>query len=240
MNLCRFYCENINENNATLNNIETRHLKVMRLNSGDSVEMVDGKGGLAIGIIEKIGKKDTLVKIENFKTYPEVNSGKLILAVSPAKGDRFDWMISKCTELGADIIVPTIYHRTVKLAKGQKQFDRWQNIAISAIKQCGRLWLPQIYEPMNLENAFQILNNKFNNTTFFICRPGKNQLCLDKMDLQGENICGFIGPEGGMTESEESYLINKGCADLSLNENILRVETAGVCFCSIIGYTKVR
>ncbi len=236
MSFHRFFCPEILSQKAIIIGSEAKHIRVMRLNPGDQVQLVDGLGKLADAVIEKIGKNEVSLTVQNIQTQQSGKNGKLAIAVSVAKGDRFEWLIAKCTELGADWIIPTIYERTVKLAKGAKAADRWHSIAVSSMKQCGRLFLPAIDEPAALEQAIaKISAQKYK---IALCTPEKKDLPLDKVDFSTENICGCIGPEGGMTDNEERLLMEKGAAMLCLNRNILRVETAAVAFCSIGRFYK--
>lgn len=234
----RFYCENLVDGDlhAQLSPIEARHaISVMRLKAGQEIELVDGKGGLASGIIDFISKKTVSIKITDLTRAEEKKQGKVVIVTSLAKGDRFDWLISKCTELGADRIIPVIYERTVKLAKGSKAHQRWQNIAISAMKQCERLFLPTIDEPVSLDQAInklkadypacKIIVGSLSDEAVAVCRA--NTDCKD-------DIAAFIGPEGGLTEKEEQIIIDSGAIPVILGENILRIETAAVAFAAVL------
>ena len=84
-------------------------------------------------------------------------SRRIIIAVSVPKGERFDWLIEKCTELGVERICPVIFERTVRQPGNPKALDRWMNLAISAGKQCKRLFLPQIDPPTNSQDCIEAI-----------------------------------------------------------------------------------
>jgi 16S rRNA (uracil1498-N3)-methyltransferase len=115
MRTLRVYCETLESNQAVLDGVESRHLsKVLRLGPGDEIEVFDGKGLLANAVVEHLSRDSVLLRLVKKTQIPPKTSGRVILAVSIAKGERFDWMIEKCTELGADHIAAVQYDRTVK------------------------------------------------------------------------------------------------------------------------------
>lgn len=234
MTLKRFYCENISGNEVELCEQETRHAAgVMRLGKGECVEIVDGKGGIATAVIENAGRKKMLLKIENFKKVPPKQSGRVIIATSIAKGDRFEWLISKCTELGVDRIVPVIFERTVKLAKGDNAVDRWKNVAVSAIKQCGSLFLPIIDRSVAFSKAIELIKAEYPLVKLVVGWPGDEAIDVDTLDIIGTDVSAIVGPEGGFTQAEEKLLSQTEIQKVNLGENILRTETAAIAFGAI-------
>ena len=210
---------------------EARHIaKVMRAKIGDRLELFDGTGVLAESVIEGIaGKKIVLKILQIIKAEPRVEK-RIIIAASIAKGERFNWLISKCTELGVDKIVPVIFQRTVKQPKNKKIVDRWNSLAISSAKQCKRLHLPKIVTPIQFKDAIEELKST-GQILFGSC--DKDSQTADSFELNSDTIV-FIGPEGGMTKAEEELLGNSGAKPVSVCDTILRVETAAVAFAAIL------
>jgi 16S rRNA (uracil1498-N3)-methyltransferase len=234
MTLKRFYCENISGNVVELGEQETRHaVGVMRLGKGECIEVVDGKGGIVTAVIENAGKKKILLKIESFKKVPPKQTGRVIIATSIAKGDRFEWLISKCTELGVDRIVPVIFERTVKLAKGDNAADRWKNVAVSAIKQCGSLFLPVIDRPIEFSKAIEIIKAEYPLAKFVVGWCGDEAVNVDMLDIIGKDVVAVVGPEGGFSPADEKLFMQIEIEKVSLGENILRTETAAIAFGAI-------
>ena len=158
----RFYCEEITEPAVELGGAEFRHLNsVLRLRAGDKLELFDGAGALAEAMISDVGKRKAVLRVENIEREPERSAGRIIIAVSIAKGQRFDWLIEKCTELGVDRICPVIFERTVKQAGNPKAGQRWRNITIAAAKQCRRLFLPVIDSPTTLTEAIETIKAEY-------------------------------------------------------------------------------
>lgn len=234
MTLKRFYCENITGDTVELDEQEARHaVSARRLGEGECIEVVDGKGKIATAVIEKTGKKKMLLKIESCKQAQPKQSGRVIIATSIAKGDRFEWLISKCTELGVDRIVPVIFERTVKLAKGDNAADRWKNVAVSAIKQCGRLFLPIIDRPVEFSKAIEIIKAEYPLVKFVVGWCGDEAVNIDTLDIIGRDVAAVVGPEGGFSQAEEKLFSQMEIGKVSLGENILRTETAAIAFGSI-------
>ena len=139
-----------------LDAVEAHHLiHVMRVSKCQCVELFDGCGTIAEATIVKLKRKDVTVNVEHIENVAPRQTGRVIIATSTAKGRRFGWLISKCTELGADAIIPVLYERTVKLAKGKNVIDRYTKLMITAAKQCGLNFLPIVSEPAPLTEALE-------------------------------------------------------------------------------------
>jgi 16S rRNA (uracil1498-N3)-methyltransferase len=230
MTLPRFYCESLTGSKAELVGAEAHHLAVLRLGPGTQVELFDGSGALATAIVSSIRKNVVSLDIEQVRQTDPPKSRRIIIAVSVPKGVRFDWLIEKLTELGVDRICPVIFERTVRLPANPKALDRWFNLAISAAKQCKRLFLPQIDPPANLRDCLESIKKDTPN-----CRIIAGAISGDCPSLVGlpfgqSDVAAFIGPEGGLTDNEESFLKNHGVQFIRLSDTILRTETAALAF----------
>jgi 16S rRNA (uracil1498-N3)-methyltransferase len=203
----------------------------MRLQTGAAVELIDGKGTLAKAIITKIEKNLARFAILDTQVFPNKENRRIIIAPSIAKGERFDLLVAKCTELGVDAISPVIYDRTVKQSI---QLQRLETIAIESAKQCHRLFLPAISQPMNLPQAIEKLKNDYPNAKLIFGSLSAGSISIMEFDT-GENDCiAFIGPEGGLTETEEKMLKEVNAQPVSLTETVLRIETAAIAAASIL------
>lgn len=159
MRTTRFFCDTINPNTAVLTDSQFRHLtKVLRLNKGDTVELFDGNGTVAEANIEKIEKDRAVLTIKNIKNHPKPDKRRIIIASSIAKGERFEILVAKCTELGVDQIVPVIFERTVKQSL---QHKRLETIAVESTKQCQRLFLPVIDKPADFKEIINKLKIEY-------------------------------------------------------------------------------
>jgi 16S rRNA (uracil1498-N3)-methyltransferase len=234
MPIHRFYSALLDSPKIVLEGTEAHHLAVLRLNAGDKVELFDGQGGLASAVISGIRKNIVTLEVEDVRRSEMPKSRRIIIAVSVPKGERFDWLIEKCTELGVERISPVIFERTVRQPGNPKALDRWVNIAISAAKQCKRLFLPQIDPPMNSQDCLEAIKKDSPN-----CRIIAGGMSVNCPSLAGQafgqnDVAALVGPEGGFTENEEVFLKNSGVQFVRLSDTILRTETAAIAFASVL------
>ena len=235
MQLYRFYCNPIVEPTVELAGTEAHHLiSVLRQRQGDKVELFDGAGTLATAAIKEIAKRKVTLQIEQVRRQPPRTTGRIIIAPGIAKGERFDWLIEKCTELRTNRISPVIFERGVKQARNPRIVERWANIAISAAKQSKRLFLPVIDEPAPLADVIKMLRKKYPQ-----CRFLAGGLSADASPLAGQpfgesDVAVFVGPEGGFTEAERTLLKNEGVQFIRLTDTVLRTETAALAFASVL------
>jgi 16S rRNA (uracil1498-N3)-methyltransferase len=195
--------------------------------------LFDGKGTLAEGVVKKTHKKAAVIHTHTIEQIPRADSG-IILAVSFAKGQRFDWLVEKCTELGVDHIAAVQFERTIKLGK-DTALQRYRRISIAAAKQCGRLYLPELSGPSNLEQTLDMLKNTCPQSLLLYGDwQGEPILQLPSAQNARHRIV-FIGPEGGLTEAETTLLAANGAIGVSFNRNVLRIETAAVAIGAILG-----
>ncbi|HPS54913.1 MAG TPA: RsmE family RNA methyltransferase [Sedimentisphaerales bacterium] len=239
MTLHRFYCENITTPTVELNDSQARHLyAVLRLNTDDLVELFNGQGKIAAARIISATNKKTTLKIESAQTIKNKINNNIIIATSIAKGDRFDWLIAKCTELGINRITPVMFERTVKLPKNPKIVERWKNITIESAKQCKTPFLPAIDNPLKLTDAIKTLTDDYPDSILLFGSPDANCPSITDLNTMSKNIIAFVGPEGGFTPEEESFLKNKNTKPVKLTNTILRIETAAIAFASALAIQR--
>ena len=240
MELSRFYCNPITKPDVSLDPSQGRHLAcVMRLKAGEKVELFDGSGGLAEAQIKSAGTNKVVLQVEEIQTVPRPFSSQIVIAASIAKGERFDWLISKCTELGVDRICPVLFDRTVKQPKNPKICQRWERLIIEAAKQCRRLYLPQIDVPAPLTEVLKTLKKDYPHGRFmFGCLSARSRP-LAGGGFSGSDAVAFVGTEGGMTAQEESLLLKNGFMPVRLTETTLRIETAAIAFAAVLAAQRI-
>ena len=207
---------------------ESHHLgKVLRAQTGSSVEILDGRGSLAEAEISEIDYKATRVRILARKSIPPPNPFVRI-AVAMTKANRWDEIIRPLTEMGVGRITPLLTERTeVRIPSGKEpdKLAKWRKLAIEACKQSGNPWLPEIDSPLKFG---ELLPDK--ERASFIAslrlRPVKS---LTDFESPPSGFLLIIGPEGGWTEREEDLALEKGAVPFSLGPHVLRTETAAVC-----------
>lgn len=203
---------------VTLPDEEAHHARnVLRKRAGDEVELFDGRGGRADGVLETVERKRVVVRIFGEWIREPEPAVRLVIATALPKGDRARFLVEKATELGVDRLIPLHTTRSV-VAPRETKLDRLRQTAVAACKQCGRNRLPEIDEPVDWPT---FLSTK---------RPGP----LFVADPTGETVepptdgdlAIAIGPEGGFTPDELDAARAAGAEFIGLGRHILRIETA--------------
>lgn len=210
---------------------EARHAhKVLRLNEGDELRLVDGKGGIYKARISEIGKKEARFRIEEEKQGFGKRPFRLTVAVSPTKNDqRFEWFLEKATEMGIERIVPVICARTEKDRIKRERFER---ILIAAMKQSVKAYLPVLEDPMTLD---ELLKEEGDEERFVAhCYKKPQKELLQDVYRKGHDAKLLIGPEGDLTAEEVEHAVEQGYQPVSLGKATLRTETAAVAACHTI------
>ena len=225
-----FYVPNISGTEVILNEIESKHaIKVLRLQAGSKVQLIDGAGGFyEAEIAEPHPKKCKLNIISAKKEFGKRNF-KLHIAIAPTKNiDRFEWFLEKCTEIGIDEITPLLCeHSERKIIRS----ERLEKILVSAMKQSLKAYLPKLnpFTPFNELIGKQQEGNKFIAHCF-----GNEKTHLKNIVSKDENVFILIGPEGDFSQAEVELAKRNGFTEISLGTSRLRTETAGVAACHII------
>jgi 16S rRNA (uracil1498-N3)-methyltransferase len=229
----RFYAppELIAAASVTLAADEAHHLaRVLRLAPGARVWVFDGAGREYECEVTRVGKNEVLLKIVAQVTAAVESPLRIELAQGLAKGDKFDWIVQKATELGVTRIVPltTTYsemRRSEEHATGKVK--RWQRIALEALKQCGRCQLVEIAEPMDWPTYCERATGDLK--LFFSERGGRrlSQIAQEAVSPISR-LSLAIGPEGGWSEREIDLAREKEFIPIHLGARILRTETAAI------------
>jgi len=231
----RFFCDSICRGTVELAGVEAHHLAdVLRLSVGEKVELFDGAGTLAAAVVSEVKKKKVLLRTETIKRQMPRQSGRIIIASSVAKGERFDWLVGKCTEIGVDRIVGVLFERTVKTAGSSSAAERYRRLAISAAKQCGRVVLPGIEAAVGFEDCLGRLRSDYPDGRFLYGGRGIEACWLSKVKYTGSDTVAFVGPEGGLSDRERRLLAEYKAEPVRLTETVLRVETAAMAFAAIL------
>jgi len=210
---------------------ESRHLvKVLRKKENDIVHITNGIGDLFTATIILANEKKCTVTITDVKHYPPKKPFKLHIAIAPTKlNDRYEWFLEKAVEIGVDEITPIICknseRKTIKI-------ERYKKIVVSAIKQSLQYHLPVLNEALTLSQFL----SKQNNAQKYIahCEDENSKQYLHKIATPTDNILVLIGPEGDFTIQEINQTKKLGFIPVTLGENRLRTETAGVYVASLM------
>jgi 16S rRNA (uracil1498-N3)-methyltransferase len=227
MRLHRFYINQKIEKGADIR-IESPELlhqwiKVFRLSPSDKVILFDGSGKEFDGYFRILSRKEAVLGISKERKVKNTVPIELHLFQSIIKKDNFELIIQKCTELGVSAFHPIISERS---EKKDLNMERLLKISIEASEQSGRVYLPEIFEPLDLETAI----NNFDGQLF--------ALDFDGQKLPGkfnsEKIGILIGPEGGWSDNERKFLKKSSIKSISIGQQILRAETAAIAISSLM------
>ncbi len=222
----RWIADEVSGNRAALVGSHAEHLaNVLRGRIGQEFDIATGEN-VRRGRITSI--KDGRVEFELGEVVPVALAPRLTLVLSIFKFDRLEWAIEKCVELGVARIIPMVAHRTeAHLATAaQKRVERWQRIARQASEQSRRSSLPEISQPVKINEAV----NMAGGTRIVLAESEENVMLRDALpaDTATAEIALAIGPEGGWTESELELFRGAGWIAASLGSTILRAETAAI------------
>ncbi len=222
-----FYISNYEEaqQQIVLDEDTSKHVvQVLRMKTGEKLNLTDGKGNLLTCGITAINKRHCEVEVLSSVSYP-LSSKKITIAISIIKNpSRFEWFLEKATEIGVSAIIPLICERT---EKERFRYDRMNGICISAMLQSQQCWLPVLHEPAKFENLKMW---KFENGANLIahCIEGNKQALSNLQISKSAHSLICIGPEGDFTPKEIELALQNGFIPVSLGETRLRTETAGV------------
>jgi 16S rRNA (uracil1498-N3)-methyltransferase len=227
-----FYQSNI-EKTPFLSEEDSRHcLKVLRKNIKDKIHIVDGVGGLFECEITKAYEKKCEVRILSVKREFEKREYYLHIAIAPTKNaDRIEYFIEKCVEIGIDEI--TLIQTKHSERKNQKT-ERLEKIAISAMKQSLKAYLPKVNELMDFNEFIQNANFEVK----FLAHLTDDAKPLKDVAANKKEVLLMIGPEGDFSQDEILLAQNIGFQLVTLGNSRLRTETAGVVACSIVNAFK--
>lgn len=211
---------------------ECHHLAtVMRLKPGDRVELINGLGALAQAQIIELEKKRGVLQIEQLQI-GEKRKSKLILAQAIPKPNRLDFVIEKGTELGMDALWLFPGQLSEKKELTKNQLERLDHLAIAAMKQCGRLFLPEIALLPPLSKWPPQIDS-----LYYGSLDPHAPLLIDRMKNHGTGTAIFcVGPESGFSKEEEAILKGLNAVGVKLNSNILRTETAAIAALAIMSH----
>ena len=214
----------------TLGPEESHHLaRVLRLAEGARVFAFDGEGREYECEVARVSKQAAELAVLTQLTDEVESPLRLALGQALIKGDKFDWVVQKATELGVTRIVPlaTDYGDARRSdERAEHRLQRWRRIALEAVKQCGRRRLVEIAEPVSF--AEFCAKEEAQQKWFFSERGGRS---LREAAAEGRSRTSLtlaVGPEGGWSEAEMRLADSHGFTHIHIGTRILRTETAAV------------
>jgi 16S rRNA (uracil1498-N3)-methyltransferase len=202
--------------------------EVLRLRSGASVRVFDGAGAEFEALLDEVSRRTVSARLGAAVTPRPESPLRLVLAVSPLKGDRMELVVQKATELGVAGIWPVVTFRTDAAARPALQGsrgERWERVASGAAEQCGRAVVPEVAPTTTLDG---LLARTFEGGRVVLLEtPGHAPLPSVAVDASRPLLL-LVGPAGGFDPGEADALRAAGFAAASLGPRVLRAETAAV------------
>lgn len=234
----RFFALPQNESLIKITNEDAKHIsKVLRLNIGENVIVCDGKGTDYICAISSIDKNEVLLDIkEKYANLAEPKT-KITLYQGIPKAGKMEYIIQKCTELGAFGFVPVAFNRCVAKMENESKIERLAKVAYEASKQCGRGIVPKVSNQLSFK---QLLNALVKHELVVVPYESEENLSLKDAlkETKANDIAVIIGPEGGFEKEEIDAFTKIGAKIVTLGKRILRTETAGMATITMIMYDK--
>jgi 16S rRNA (uracil1498-N3)-methyltransferase len=230
----------LGDNLVTLKAEESRHLRdVLRLSPGDHAHVFDGQGHEYECVVREIKRDLTLLNILSAVSPARPESPlELTIALALLKGEKFDLVVQKSTELGVSSIIPVITERAdIRLrdaSDAEKRNARWQRIALEAAKQSGRAVVPAVTPPVNVTTLLR--NRPRLEETHLMFSERLGQPLEKSTGAKGPNrsIVALVGSEGGWTEEEIELARTSDWKLVTLGGRVLRAETAAITICALL------
>jgi len=203
-------------------------VSVLRMKSGDIIGLCPNDGTEIECTISEITKSAILGSIVASKT-GAVLRPTITVCSAITKRDTFEWMLQKCTELGATAFIPMITDRVIKKTKDVP--TRWKDIVREASEQSGRIILPIIHEPTSLKAAVEATSK----CERIVLHESVGKIASMPKIREMDHIALFVGPEGGFSNDEIAQLLFAGSTIIQIGDLVMRAETA-----AIVGTAMIR
>ncbi len=220
MKLHRFYLDRDLVHDFWTDDKELFHqwTRVMRFQEGREVVLFNAERETRLYQIEKIGNDAIHLKLVT-EMEPSLPEKDIYLCFSLLKKDKIDWVLQKGTELGVSHFVPLMCDRTEKTGWNH---ERAQKIVTEAAEQCGRSDIPRLREPITPQT---LINELGDEVDIFIAERGEKHL---ELIANCKKLAIMTGPEGGWSDEEKAYFVEKRIPHVSLSSFTLRAETAAI------------
>ncbi|MFI5311669.1 MAG: RsmE family RNA methyltransferase [Gemmatimonadales bacterium] len=226
---------------VTLGEDEAHHIRVRRLELGEEVGLLDGRGSRGSGVLVRVAKRHAAVTVERIETSSPPPPVHLMLPV--AERERMLWLAEKATELGATSWRPVLWKRSRSVnPRGEGPMFQ-QKVAArmaGALEQSRGAWLPVVYPDATLERAISATPE---GPRIVLDIRGEPISCLMERTLATARTSGAspvgpvtiaVGPEGGCEESELAALVEAGFESAGIGSTILRFETAALAALAVV------
>lgn len=227
-----FYTPDIQHDTYELNEEESKHsIKVLRLQQGSRLQLVDGKGGLYEAVIRDPHPKRCKLEILSVQREYSKRNHYLHIAIAPTKNiERIEWFLEKATEIGIDAITPLICDRS---ERKDLKLERLNKVITSAVKQSVKAYHPKLNEPRRFKDF--ILNAPETYKYIAHCTESEKSTLKDSIAVNSDYLV-LIGPEGDFTPGEINEALRADFLSITLGSSRLRTETAALAACFEINF----
>ncbi len=229
----RFFVDEVREERASLRGGDAHHLtRVLRVETGQLYELSDNRNAY-LAEVESVAKELVILRVVERLASPEPLLHITLLA-SLIRFERFEMLLEKATELGVERVIPILADRSEKGLDraAEKRIARWQRIVREASEQARRTRLPEICEPLRLQQA-AIPDAALRLVLDEDPAAKPILLALPQPRRPSDEVALLLGPEGGWTDRERAAVSEKW-RPVSLGRSILRAETAAIAALAIL------
>lgn len=221
-----FYLPEVKDGVTILSPEESRHaIKVLRLNSGDKIQIIDGEGGFYLAEITEANQKKTQFHIIEH-TQQALPSHYIHIAIAPTKNiDRIEWFVEKAVEIGINEISFMLCQNSERKVL---KLDRIEKKAISAMKQSMNAFMPKIHPLVSFNKSLEQISQQGKYIAYV---DFDNPQQLFDIAKENKSHCVLIGPEGDFSAQELQLAEQQGFRKVGLGNSRLRTETAGIVAC---------
>jgi 16S rRNA (uracil1498-N3)-methyltransferase len=226
----RFYCPQPLPSGGAIDLPDSvaHHLRVVRLQAGDSLILFNGDGGEHAAELLFIDKKSARAQLREFSVPERELPYALTLAQALPEASKMDWIIEKAVELGVAIVAPLAADRCVvrlSIERAEKRQLHWQSVIVAAAEQSGRNILT-VLAPVTPVNSW--LQKPDSQVRILLSPRAERSLADWARATPPCSTTLMIGPEGGFSPKEEAMALAHGALALSMGPRVLRTETAGL------------
>ena len=210
-----------------LNEKESHHLfRVVKIAKGEEIVLFDGKGSACVAVL--VETKEQLAQVCWVRdVHSEKQPDEIWLFISVLKQQAWSTALRMATEIGVHHVVPVLCERTI--ARKEKR-ERWESIILAAVKQCGRLTIPELHPILTFD-----MIGRYSIPNQLILLPYAPP--ISDISVSGETaLC--IGPEGGFSEKEILHATQNGWEPCGLGHPILRADTATAAALSLFFHSR--
>ena len=231
----RFFCTTLPQSGETLtlSRDETHHArKVLRLDPGDAIGLLDGKGGVGEGVIDAWVGGEAIVRVTQAQQLAPTRP-RIVIATAIPKGPRAQDMVDQLSQVGVARFVPLIAERST-VDPGEGKIERFERTVLESAKQCARAWVMEVGKAVEPKTILAEPHD-----VKLIAAPGGTT--IGAADLVAKissaaSVLILIGPEGGWTDEELTIADTAGATRWSLGPHVMRIETAAVAAGAIATY----